>query len=74
MERSHYTTLGSVLTAVLFAGAVLLSGCTDTLTGVAPENDQNITIQQRAQHNQVSNGEGGGTTEPDAGHNTSDED
>lgn len=78
MERSRFSTIGSIFTAALFAGAILLSGCSDSLTGATPSDGDEVTVQQRAQHNQPSNangGDGDGTsTTPGAGHNTSDQD
>jgi len=62
MERSWFSTIGSFFTATLFAGALLLSGCSDSLTGTQPAQED-VTVQ--------TNGDG---TDPPAGHNTSDED
>lgn len=72
MERSHLSTLSTLFTAVLFTGAFLLSGCSDSLTGTTPP-DQDVTVQQRIQHNQISMSDDG-DTDPQAGHNTSNED
>lgn len=71
MERSQFSTIGSLFTAVLFAGAILLGGCSDSLTGTTPADRDQVTVQQQAQHNQPSNST---DTDPDAGHNTSNED
>lgn len=75
MERSRSTTIGSFFTATLLAGAILLGGCSDSLTGATPADaEENTTIQQQAQHNTNALDDGGGDTSPGAGHNTSDED
>ena len=72
MERSSSTTLGSFFTAALLAGAILLGGCSDSLTGVTPPSaEENITMQETAEHNTNGDGE---DTDPHANHNTSDED
>jgi hypothetical protein len=64
MERSTFSTIGSFFTAALFASALLLSGCSDSLTGAQPTQE---TVE-------VSTQDGGGDTTPSAGHNTSPED
>ena len=72
MERSSSITLGSFFTATLLAGAILLGGCSDSLTGVTPPTaEEDVTVQENADHN--TNGEGT-DTDPAANHNTSDED
>jgi hypothetical protein len=72
MERSSSTTLGSFFTATLLAGAILLGGCSDSLTGVTPPTaEEDVTVQENADHN--TNGEGT-DTDPGASHNTSNED
>ena len=74
------STLGSFFTATLFAGALLLGGCSDSLTGTTPPNaEEEVTVQQPpAQHNTQNVGDDDGSsgtdTDPNAGHNTSDED
>ena len=74
MERSHSTTISSLFTATLLAGAILLGGCSDSLTGATPpDTEENVTVQQ-AQHNTSAKDDGGGDTSPAAGHNTTDED
>ena len=65
MERSRFSTFGSLFIATVFAGAMLLGGCSDSLTGTAPTAEETV---QDSQHN-TSN-----ETDPVAGHNTSDED
>lgn len=74
MERSRSSTIGSLLTATLLAGAVLLGGCADSLTGTTPPDaEEKVTVEQPpAQHN--TQNDGGTDTDPPAGHNTSDED
>jgi len=62
MERSWFSTIGSFFTATLFAGALLLSGCSDSLTGTQPAQED-VTVQT----NDVD-------TDPSAGHNTTNED
>lgn len=62
MERSWFSTIGSLFTAILFAGALLLSGCSDSVTGTQPAQED-VTVQ--------TNGE---DTNPAGGHNTSPED
>jgi len=62
MERSWFSTIGSLFTATLFAGALLLSGCSDSLTGTQPAQDD-VTVQTND-----------ADTNPAGGHNTSDED
>jgi len=69
MERSSSTTIGSLFTATLLAGAVLLGGCSDSLTGTTPTADEDATVQKTAQHNT-----NGTDTNPGASHNTSNED
>ena len=70
MERSSSTTLGSFFTATLLAGAILLGGCSDSLTGVTPPTaEEDVTVQEAAEHNT-----NGTDTNPSASHNTSDED
>lgn len=72
MRRPRFSTIGSVFTAVLLAVAILFSGCSDSLTGTTPpDRDQEVTVQQQAQHNQPPNS---ADTTPEAGHNTSDQD
>ncbi|PSQ66783.1 MAG: hypothetical protein BRD32_01935 [Bacteroidetes bacterium QH_2_64_74] len=72
MERFSSTNIGSFFTAVLLAGAILLGGCSDSLTGTTPPTaDEDVTVQKTAEHN--TNGEGE-DTDPSASHNTSDED
>ena len=72
MERSSSTTLGSFFTATLLAGAILLGGCSDSLTGTTPPTaEEDVTVQENADHN--TNG-GGEDTDPSASHNTSDQD
>jgi hypothetical protein len=71
MERSSSTTLGSFFTATLLAGAILLGGCSDSLTGVTPPTaEEDVTVQETAEHNTND----GTDTNPHANHNTSDED
>ena len=70
MERSSPTTLGSFFTATLLASAILLGGCSDSLTGVTPPTaEEDVTVQEAAEHNT-----NGTDTNPGASHNTSDED
>lgn len=70
MKRSHFTTIGSFFTALLLAGTVLLGGCSDSFTGVTPpEAEENVTLQERAQHNTNDV-----DTSPQGSHNTSSED
>jgi len=69
MERSRFSTISSLFTAALFAGAMLLGGCSDSLTGAQPTK-KDVTVQDRAQHNTSDDT----STEPSAGHNTSPED
>ena len=70
MERSSPTTLGSFFTATLLAGAILLGGCSDSLTGVTPPTaEEDVTVQETAEHNT-----NGTDTNPAANHNTSDQD
>ena len=70
MERSSSTTLGSFFTATLLAGAILLGGCSDSLTGTTPPTaEEDVTVQEAAEHNT-----NGTDTNPGASHNTSDED
>jgi uncharacterized protein YceK len=64
MERSTLSTIGSFFTAALFASALLLSGCSDSLTGAHPTQE---TVQANTQDD-------GADTTPSAGHNTSPED
>ena len=72
MEHSSSTTIGSFFTATLLAGAVLLGGCSDSFTGVAPPSaEEDVTVQQTAEHNTNGDGE---DTDPAANHNTSNED
>ena len=68
MERSRSSTISSLFTAALFAGAMLLGGCSDSLTGAQPTK-KDVTVQDRAQHNTSD-----GDTTPGASHNTSSED
>ena len=49
MERSRFSTISSLFTAALFAGAMLLGGCSDSLT-CAPPAKTDVTVQDRAQH------------------------
>jgi hypothetical protein len=77
MDRSRLSMLSSAFTAALFAGTLLLGGCSDSLTGTAPPDaEENVTVQQPpAQHNNQSmDDDGSADTDPGAGHNTSDED
>ena len=67
MERSRFSTISSFFTAALFAGAMLLGGCSDSLTGAQPAK-KDVTVQDR-QYNTSD-----GDTTPGASHNTSDED
>lgn len=70
MDRS--TPFVSTLAVFALAGTIALSGCTDSLTGTTPPDaDQQVTVEQRADHNVTSNST---DTVPHAGHNTSDED
>ena len=70
MERSSSTTLGSFFTATLLTGAILLGGCSDSLTGVTPPTaEEDVTVQEAAEHNT-----NGTDTNPGASHNTSNED
>lgn len=71
MERSTFSAIGSFFTATLLAGTILLGGCSDSLTGTTPPDaeEENTTVEQRAQHNTNST-----DTEPGANHNTTDED
>ena len=70
MEHSPSTTLGSFFTATLLAGAILLGGCSDSLTGVTPPTaEEDVTVQEAAEHNTNDT-----DTNPGASHNTSDED
>jgi PBP1b-binding outer membrane lipoprotein LpoB len=62
MERSWFSTIGSLFTATLFAGALLLSGCSDSLTGTQPAQED-VTVQTND-----------ADTDPAAGHNVSNED
>ena len=64
MERFTFSTIGSFFTAALFASALLLSGCSDSMTGAQPTQE---TVQAATQDD-------GADTNPQAGHNTSDED
>jgi hypothetical protein len=71
MERSRFSTIGTLFTATLLAGAVLLGGCSDSLTGTTPpDTEQQVTVDPG--HN--TQDDGGADTTPVAGHNTSDED
>ena len=70
MERSSSTTLGSFFTATLLAGAILLGGCSDSLTGVTPPTaEEDVAVQENADHNT-----NGTDTNPGASHNTSEQD
>jgi len=62
MERSWFSTIGSLFTATLFAGALLLSGCSDSLTGTQPAQED-VTVQTNDTD-----------TDPSGVHNNSDED
>ena len=68
MERSRFSTISSFFTAALFAGAMLLGGCSDSLTGAQPAK-KDVTVQDR-QHKTSDDT----STDPSAGHNTSNED
>ncbi|MFB6231251.1 MAG: hypothetical protein ABEL04_08850 [Salinibacter sp.] len=68
MNRLSLSSLGSLFTAALFAGMLVLGGCSDNLTGPAP-SDQDVTVQQ-----ETSGDENGGSTTPHAGRNGSNED
>ena len=71
MERSSSTTIGSFFTATFLAGAILLGGCSDSLTGVTPPTaEEDVTVQENADHNTND----GTDTDPEAGHNTSNQD
>lgn len=74
MKRSAFSDLGSLFTATLLAGALLLGGCADSLTGTTPPDvEEKVTAEQPpAQHN--TQNDGGTDTDPEAGHNTSNED
>jgi hypothetical protein len=72
MERSRFSTIGTLFTATLLAGAVLLGGCSDSLTGPTPPDTQEQMTVDQPQHN--TQNDGGTDTDPVAGHNTSDED
>ncbi|WP_103019999.1 hypothetical protein [Salinibacter altiplanensis] len=69
MNRSTYSTLASLFTAALVASTLLLGGCSDSVTG-PQQADEDVTVQQQAEHNSM----GDGDTDPRAGHNTTDED
>ena len=69
MERSRFSTISSLFTAALFAGAMLLGGCSDSITGAQPTKKE-VTVQDRAQHNTNDDVD----TNPQASHNTSSED
>ena len=68
MERSRFSTISSLFTAALFAGAMLLGGCSDSLTGAQPAK-KDVTVQDRSQHSTSDT-----DTDPSASHNTSSED
>jgi len=73
MERSRFSTIGTLFTATLLAGAVLLGGCSDSLTGTTPpDTEQQVTVDTPSGHNTQDND--GVDTDPVAGHNTSNED
>lgn len=69
MERFQSPTIGSFFVVSLLAGAILLGGCSDSLTGATPPDAEEVTVQEQAQHNTSDV-----DTNPQAGHNTSDED
>ena len=57
-------------TATLLAGAILLGGCSDSLTGTTPPTaEEDVTVQEAAEHNT-----NGTDTNPGASHNTSEQD
>ena len=68
MNRSTHSTLASFFTAALVASALLLSGCSDSVTG-PQQAEEGVTLQQQAEHNTND-----ADAEPRAGHNTTDED
>ena len=69
MNRSTHSTLASFFTATLVASVLLLSGCSDSVTG-PQQAEEGVTVQQQAERNSM----GDGDTDPAAGHNTTDED
>lgn len=68
MERFKLSTTGTFFMATLFAGVLLLGGCSDSLTG-PQQAQEDVTVQDRAQHNMNDV-----DTDPGAGHNTTNED
>ncbi|WP_103027781.1 hypothetical protein [Salinibacter altiplanensis] len=68
MNRSTHSTLVSLFTATLVASALLLSGCSDSVTG-PQQADEDVTVQQQAEPNTNDV-----DTDPRAGHNTTNED
>ena len=67
MSRSTRSTIASVFTALLVASALLLSGCSNSLTG-PQQADEAPTVQQ-AEHSTND-----ADADPIAGHNTTNED
>ena len=67
MNRSTRSTIASLFSALLVASALLLTGCSDSLTG-PQQADESPTVQQ-AEH-----GTNDADADPAAGHNTTDED
>lgn len=64
------TSVLSPLFAILFAVAIVLSGCTaGSLTGPELQNAEKTTISAEQDHNAALNGGDGGGTETGAGHN-----
>jgi hypothetical protein len=68
MNRSTHSTFASLVTAVLVASALLLSGCSDSVTG-PQQAEEDVTLQQEADYNTND-----ADTDPAAGRNTTNED
>ena len=69
MNRFTHSPLASLVTTVLVASALLLGGCSNSVTG-PKQAEEDVTVQQQAEHNSMNDG----NTDPAAGHNTTDED
>lgn len=68
MNRSTRSTIASLFTTILIASALLLSGCSNSITG-PQQADEDVTVQQQADHNTND-----ADADPRAGHNTTNED
>ncbi|WP_263786172.1 hypothetical protein [Salinibacter grassmerensis] len=68
MKRSLYTTVTSYLATFAFAGAFLLGGCTNTVSGPQVSEEEPVEVRQGQDHNTMH--EDGGTTNPPEPHNT----